>query len=198
MNAEGADSPPPTPDQSRSDLSASPRAFVTATGYVMQGVGLVLVLGSCGIWPLLAKLERPAGPPPGQWREFLSGASLPAALITLAAFNSVVGGIGLIAAGVGLQGERKRSGRIAIAICSVVTAVYVVLGTLLIARTDAWGYSLLCVAGTALTGIMLLLAAHSSTVLSAHPPPADDSRLTQEVLEEYRRARDERRKQFDL
>ena len=47
------------------------------------------------------------------------------------------------------------------------------------------------------TTVLVLLAAHSASVLKKHPPPEDQGNATEEILEEFRRQRAERLKDYE-
>lgn len=182
--------PPPT--------APSPRAFATATGYVFQGVGLVLILGACGMWWLSAWFLPPSGEKVTSWWQHLSGDNLPAALFMLAVLSGVVGGAGLSAAGFGLQAELPRSGWAALTVTAVLTLVYGLLGLLLMFRAGAWIGGILATGLALFMALLFSLALRSTLILRRFPPPPDQNRLTEDVLADIRRQRDERRKQFDL
>lgn len=176
----------------------SPRAFATATGYVFQGVGLVLILGACGMWWLSAWFLPPTNERVTSWWQHLTGDNLPAALFMLAVLGGVVGGAGLSAAGFGLQAEVPRSGRAALIVTAVLTLVFGLLGLLLMFRAGAWISGILAIGMALFMALLFSLAVRSNVILRRYPPPPDQNKLTEEVLADIRRQRDERRKQFDL
>jgi hypothetical protein len=86
---------------------------------------------------------------------------------------SFTGGLGLLAAGVGLQGEHPRSGTAALIVSGGLAAVW---WGCLIAFLAAGGSLLQCVLAILMalaSTILFLLAGASARVLSLYPPPAD-------------------------
>ncbi len=187
-----------TPPAAPAADAPAPRAFATATGYVFQGVGLVLILGACGMWWLSAWFLPPSNERVTGWWQHLTGDNLPAALFMLAVLGGVVGGAGLSAAGFGLQAELPRSGWAALIVTAALTLAYGLLGLLLMFRAGAWISGILAIGVALFMALLFSLAVRSTRILRRFPPPPDQNRLTEEVLADIRRQRDERRKQFDL
>ncbi|MEK6799252.1 MAG: hypothetical protein AABZ12_09830 [Planctomycetota bacterium] len=180
---------------SRADPSETtppnPRAFVVGSGLVYQGVGVALILAACAVWAVTA----PAGPMPSATSD--SSAEPALTRTTLAMFATFVGGLALAAVGVGLQGERRESGKVALAFSGTLAAVY---AALLVAPLFHQAWLACVVLAIPLTAMIVLfaLARESAKTLRRHPPPPDQSIATPEFLEAHRKEREERRKSFDL
>ena len=182
----GADGPP------------SPRAFVTACGYVFQVLGGLLVFAACGGW-LASGLTAPAATiPAARWTDYLTGPNLTAALLTLGFFTGFVGGLGLMAAGLGMQGEKKGSAMTGMMVSGAMSLAYLVLAFLLLANAQRYVFGAAVVILSLLCGGAAILAAISHSTLKRFPPPGDYNLLTEEIIDEVRRKRDERRKEYDL
>lgn len=175
----------------------SPRAFAIGTGYVMQGVGFFLLLSACCFWSFSGYLFSAADPPAASWTEYLSGKHLPAGIVTGVVLVSLVGGIGLVAAGIGLQGERRTSGVVAVVTTVVMAAIYWLACGLLILKAGAWLPGTLSGLLGAVATILFLLSAHSAETLRRHPPPPDDPSEIEAVLDEHRKRRAERLEKYD-
>lgn len=150
----------------------SPRAFCHATGVVFQFAGVFLILSICCGWGFAGSVVGPRPPAvvdddPGAAdsataRKWASGA----------VWINVAGGLGALAAGIGLHHERRRSGLLGMATAGASTAYfgcYLVYGIL----NPAAGR--LVVAGVLFLvwGVLFLLAGHSAEILKRHPPPPD-------------------------
>lgn len=192
------DPPENTSTATPQDAADNPRAFVTASGFVLQVLGGLLAFSACLAWAISALMASSTATPTPRWTDHLSGPQSATALLTLGLFTSLVGGLGLLAAGVGMQGEKKGSALTGLIISTLMALVYVVLAVLLIVSAHRFllgAAALLC---GILTGGAAILAAISHTTLQRFPPPGDYNLLTEEIVEEIRRKRDERRKEFDL
>ncbi len=176
----------------------NPRAFVTGTGFVLQGAGMVFMLGACGVWLFSAFFIDKADAPVETWTDYLNSSSSAAAYITLGLVTCLVGGIGLAAVGVGLQGEKPSSGYWAMGVTGIMAGLFGALSATLFLREGFWGIGL--VAASLLVGSigLFMLACYSSGILKKHPPPPDLNDFTDELLDEYRAKRDERRKKYDV
>ncbi len=178
--------------------SDNPRAFVTGAGFVLQGAGMVCMLGACGVWLFSAFFIDHAESPVDKWTDFLHSSSSAAAYITLGIATSLVGGIGLAAVGVGLQGEKASSGYWAMGVTGLMTLVYGALTVVLFLRTGHWGIGLITAALFVGSVGLFLLACYSAGILRKHPPPEDLNRVTDDFLDAYRLKRDQRRKEYDI
>lgn len=177
------------------DAGSNPRTFAIGTGAVLQTVGTLLALGGCCLWSTSNYFLRPADGPAARWSDFLF-ANPAAAAWTIGMLTSFVGGIGLIAAGVGLQGERASSGRIAMFVSGTMTLIFVGLVVWLVIHA-AYLAALTPLALAVICGFLLALSGHSASILKHFPPPEDLSRATPEILEEHRRRREERIKEME-
>ena len=165
------------------DSSPAPRASVIAIGYLFQSIGLVLLLGAFCFWPFSSRFVTPAEAPPQRWTEYLLGDRAAAALFTIGLATTFIGGIGLVAVGVGLQGERRSSGRAAMAVTAAMAASYWVSGGLLIVKTGSWLHALTATAFATLATLLLVSAAHCAAVLRRFPPPSDQNVVSDEFVD---------------
>jgi len=118
--------------------------------------------------------------------------------MTLGLFVSLIGGLGFMAIGVGMQGEKKGSALAGAVVGFGMGLIHLILGILLIVSAQR---VLLGAAGLLLAigcGAVAVLAVISQTTMRLHPPPTDYNVLTEEIMEEVRRQRDARRKEYDL
>lgn len=191
----------PSPGSSASEGSSpppdAPRRFASATGFVLQGVGVVLLIASCVVWVATSRLAAvPKEQTPETWLHYLRGPHAGAAVLTLNLLVTLVGGLAFTAAGLGLQVGKRTSGRLAVASCSVLTLVYAGSSVFLLAVHGSL-MGLLAVPPALLCGGLLVLCLRSAAVLRRHPPPSDYHVATPEILEEYRRRREERLREYD-
>jgi hypothetical protein len=181
----------------KTESVASPRAFAMGSGLVFQTVGGLLVFAACLIWGISAWTIPKASTPLANWIDFFRGENLPSALMTIALLTSFVGGLALLAVGLGLQGERPSSGRAAMITSTLMAACYLVVA---IAYAFALGRifsALIVFALTVLAFLLFMLAGHSSAILRRFPPPAGLNDATPELLEEFRQKRLERLKHYE-
>jgi len=186
---------PPVSSDIESD---NPRAFVTGAGFVLQGAGMIFMFGACGVWLFSAFFIDKADAPVDRWTDYLSSSSSTAAYITLGLLTSLVGGIGLAAVGVGLQGEKASSGYWAMGVAGLMAGLFGALSVALFTREGSWGIGLVTASLFVGSIGLFLLACYSAGILRKHPPPQDLNDVTDEFLDAYRAKRDERRKKYDV
>jgi len=158
----------------------SPRAFCHATGFVYQSAGFLLALSTCCWWSFAGRFQSEARPAePDRRVVVLSEDATTAQKWSLAAVCvSFIGGLALTAAGIGLQSDRLRSGRGAMALTACAALfhwAYVVAA--------GWTFGGV---GRLITGAVLalawtvffLLAGVSHGVLQRHPPARTPELLT--------------------
>ena len=150
----------------------SPRAFCHATGVVFQFAGVFLILSICCGWgfagsvvgprPTVAVDDTPGAADAETARNWASGA----------VWINVAGGLGALAAGIGLHHDRRRSGLLGMATAGASTVYF---GCYLVYGVFNPAAGRLVVAGVMLLvwGILFLLAGHSAEILKRHPPPPD-------------------------
>ena len=172
----------------------SPRASAISVGYAFQPIGLVLMMGACCFGALSGSILPKNDPPIDPWAEFSSLEVLIGAALTIGTLTSGIGGVALLAVGIGLQGEHPQSGRVGVAVTTTMTLIYVMVAATLLWRTQLSVASITAVVFVVCSVILLSLAAHSARVLKLHPPPADRSAVTEEQLEEMR---DRRRRRHE-
>lgn len=187
------------PDSSRSSETPreSPRAFAIGAGRIIQTIGALLFVGSFVLWAIGHWWIPRFTDSPVELVDYFRGPNFVRMVIGLNLAASVVGGLGLFAAGLGLAGEQRGSGRIACTFTGLLAAFYLVSSVALFWQR-AWlggGFASLL----ALSMLpFLAMAWESAAVLRRHPPPHDQSAVTDEVLERLRSERDERRKKYDI
>lgn len=175
------------PDREPESTADSPRAFAVRTGQLCQTVGVAFLLGACCLWSFGGRLVQKADHPPEHWTGYLAGDRLPAAILTIDVAATLIGGIGLLAAGIGLCGERPGSGTFAAIVNSVLSLVYWLSCAVLAVKAGSWPGSLTAAAFALVTTALLLLSLHSAAVLRRFPPPADQNVVTEEFIERHSR-----------
>ena len=176
---------------------ASPRAFAIGTGFAFQTVGGLLA-SAAAVMAVIAAWAIPGSKVPvEQWTQFFSEEHLPSALWTILLITSLIGGLAMAAVGVGLQGENRNSGRVALVISAIMGLAYFCVAGVFIVAADRVFPALVAIVLAALAALMFLLAGHSATVLRQYPPPPDLNAATPELLEEYRQKRLERLKHYE-
>lgn len=172
------------------------RMFIRGTGSLFQAIGMVWLFSACGVWFLSGYVVEPASHPPQQWRSYLAGEHLPASLLAIGILASFVGGLGLSATGMGLQGERPSSGKAALIVCSCLTIIFWGIAFSYVVLAKQWiGGAVAALLGLAST-VLLLFAWRCAYEIKRDPPP-QDSVVTEEFLEKYRRERAERLSKYD-
>ena len=179
------------------DPTPSPRAFAIGTGVAFQAVGAVLVFAACVAWGISAWTAPKASTPLSNGTEFFRGEHLPSALMTVALLTTFVGGGGLLAVGVGLQGERPSSGRAAMLASGAMAACYFIIAVSYVVALGRIFSALIVFALGLLAAVLFMLAGHSASILRQFPPPADLNAATPELLEEFRQKRLERLKHYE-
>ncbi|RME41491.1 MAG: hypothetical protein D6788_01095 [Planctomycetota bacterium] len=169
----------PSPTDAGAPDAAHPRAVVVSIGQAFLGVGIALLLTACGFGAFGEWMSPPSSTPPTASGERPASATI----ALLATMVAGVGGMGLLAVGLAMQGEHPGSGRAGTIIAGAVTIVSLAL-TIAAGLADGGGRGL--AVGTGLVAIvgfcMTALAAHAASVLKRHPPPPDRSTVTDEFL----------------
>ena len=179
------------------DSFPSPRAFAIGTGVAFQTIGSIYAFIAILAWAISAWILPRASGPAAQWTDFLAHENLPAAMITILILVSFVGGLALIAAGVGLQGERRRSGIVAMTVSGLMVPCYVVVAIILLVALNRIFTAIGILVLALPAGVLFMLAGYSASILRKFPPPPDLNAATPELLEEFRRKRLERLKHYD-
>jgi hypothetical protein len=184
--------------ESPGENAENPRAFVTGSGFVLQVYGGLLAFSACAIWGVSAMTPTSTATPAARWTDHLTGPQSAAALLTIGLFAGFVGGLALMAAGVGMQGEKRGSAAIATAVSGLLAGVFVALSALLAFSAGRFLMSGAALVVGTLSIAATLLSAISHQTLRRFPPPEDYHLLTEEILEDLRRRREERRKEYDF
>lgn len=181
------------PDESRStrtaDDASSPRAFATTTGFVCQIVGLVYFLSASGYWFISGRVQAVSPVHVESLADYFDDANLALALTTMNVLVAVAGGLGLIAFGVGLQGQRRGSGTGAMITAGLLGLTGAVSAVLYVALASAWIRGGVVLLYALINVVLFLLAGHSAALLRAHPPPDDLNVVDDAWLEAHRRSR---------
>ena len=115
------------------DSSESARAFVTGTGFVFQCVGGIFLFGVCCVWTLTTYFNPPSTHSNAHWMD-----KLDLALLTIGAAATLVGGIGLVGTGIGLQGERSSSGVVSALVTGILALLFWSIFGLYCLKTESW------------------------------------------------------------
>lgn len=156
---------------------------------------MMLAGGVAGVLFAFAIPESPE--PMARWTDFLKGANLPSALMTIALLATLIGGIALMAVGVGLQGERGGSGRAAMIVTALMTVVYFVVAATFVSSLGMVLKAVVVVVPGLVSAVLFMLAGHSASILKQFPPPSGLNDATPELLEEFRQKRLERLKHYE-
>ncbi len=177
------------------DDSANPRNFAMGTGVVFQSVGCILLFGGCCLWSISGHLVTPDATPPDTWLGYFSSRTSAVAW-TMGVTTSFVGGLGLAAIGVGLQGERASSGKLSVIATAILTIMFAIVACLLGIEESRWGAAIVPMVLAVGMFVLFLLSLRSSHILRRFPPPPH-TEATEEVLGEIQKRREERRKYYD-
>jgi hypothetical protein len=188
---------PSSDDPLPADEGASRRSLVVGAGLLFQAVGTIMALGSCCLWSLSGQWLPAANQVPESWWQYFNGETQSTALIAMDMIITVLGGLAILGAGIGLYGERRRSGLLATWL-TVILAVWYAASAVALFLMNTWAAGLIAAGLAALMALLLPLAVHSAAVLRRFPPPADQNVVTPEFRERYLRERAERRKQYDI
>ncbi len=188
---------PPAPEPGASDKPL-PRAFVSASGLVFQTVGAVFLLGSCGFWSLSGRIAPEATADVETWTGLLTREHAGVAALAAGLLTTFLGGIALATVGMGLTGQTRRSGVIAVVVTLPMTAAYATI-TGIFAMNDGASLSAIVSGVFAMvSAVLFALAAHSASLLKRFPPPTDQNKATKAFLDEHERQRAERMRRESL
>ena len=105
--------------------------------------------------------------------------------------TTLITGLGLIATGLGLQGERRTSGRWALVFATALAVVWCA-GAICLWWISAAYWKVIVAAFFAGAGtILFLMAGNSARILKLHPPPDEQNAVSDEWLQQYSRKTDE-------
>ncbi len=192
------DQRPPNPPTAHHDVSTSPRAFVSASGLVFQTVGAVFLLGACGFWSLSGRIAPEATADVDTWTDLLTREHAGIAAMSVGLLTTFLGGIALATVGLGLTGQTRRSGILAVIVSLVVTCVYAVIAGVLVLVAGLALPAVVSIAFALVCAVLFVLAAHSASLLKRYPPPPDQNKATKAFLDEHDRQRAERLRRESL
>ena len=153
------------------------------TGYVFQGAGTVLMLVGGFFWVLSGFVIDSVDEAPRRWTDYLAGDRLAPALAAIGIVASVVGGLAIATAGIGLHQDRPSSGRFALAVTALLSITYWTVGLLLLIVCGAWAAGTVAVIMALCSTVMFLLAGQSAGLQRRFPPPAHNVITSQELAE---------------
>lgn len=168
---------------------SSQRCFAVVTGYLFNVIGIVLILSTCFLLLLSGWIIAPWDAPVDRWADLLTPQRISATLAGAGLIVSFVGGAGLIATGVGLQGERPSSGWPAMMVAGVLAASHIVMVVLACVLGGAWAVAGVSALLVVVFTVLFLLAGHSAAILRQYPPPANQNIVSDEWIENYRNER---------
>ncbi|MCG3127129.1 MAG: hypothetical protein CHACPFDD_01987 [Phycisphaerae bacterium] len=154
---------------------------------IFQTAGLALCLGSCCIGSFFSLLQSPnpraADGPPAQtvvaaWSQF----PLHQKFAAVSMLGSCVGGLGLLAAGIGLQSDRRGSARLACIISLPLAVFHVAYVCVLLVQGPLRVWLAAPLLMTLVWSGLALLALLSWAEHRAAPPPASQHVLTADEL----------------
>lgn len=172
----------------------SPRAATITIGYAFQPIGMVLMMGGCCFGAISGSVLPASDQPIDHWAEFFSPGQAFGAAMTIGTLTTGIGGLALVAVGIGLQGEHPKSGWAGLVVTGAMTVIYALVTAVLFWRTQSGIASISAGVFTVGSLVLLCLAAHAARVLKLNPPPADRSKVTDEELQEMR---DRRRRRYE-
>lgn len=185
-----SDPHPPTdaPPQTCGDTSGEardPRAAAQHVGIFFQTAGLILAFGSCCIGSLAGLAQRPEyaaleSPQPMNVVQAWSAVPTYKKLATLSMFASCAAGLGVLAAGIGLQSDRHGSARLGLLATAPLALFHLIyLGYILLYGPYRWWLPapLLYAVIWCLLTILAIVAAGTH---ARHPPPRGVEVITDE------------------
>jgi hypothetical protein len=175
------------------DSEPHPRAFVTATGFALQGAGLVFLAVAAVYWLISGRVQKLADGRIDRLADYFATPNLGLTAITGLVLAAVCGGLAMITFGLGMQGEMRRSGIGAMVVAGAMTLIGVAAAAVFLAAGPDWMGSGVAAAWTLVSGILFLLAGNSTSILRRFPPPKDQNVVDDAWIQEYHRKRRESR-----
>jgi len=152
-----------------------PRAFAVGTGQVFILVGTIYFLGSCCFWSFSGSMIEWQVPRELRWSEYLERQYLPQTLPLLSLLATLLGGLGLLAAGVGLYGERPSAGPLALMVTPLLAVVFGGVAVAQVVTVGAWRGAILPGLFCVVTGLLCVPAVGAAAELRQFPPPPDQN-----------------------
>ncbi len=178
-----------TPHNPKRDDTPSPRAFATTTGFVCQIAGLAYFLTGAAYWFVSGRVQDPTPVRVDTVADFFNDANVTLTVTTINVLAAVAGGLAMVAFGIGLQGERRRSGVGAMIATGALSAIGTTSVIVYVAFAGAWIRAMFALLYTAANVVLFLLAGHSAAILKRHPPPENLNVVDDAWLEEHERTR---------
>lgn len=171
------------------ELSIQRRGFVTTSGVVCQVVGIILVLGSCGFGSLSGWFQQKSDHPVDSFADYFAAANIGFATATIATLASFAGGLALVAAGVGMQGERDGSARLGMVVSALLMLIWFSAAGVSGFALDSWARAIGCMILGSTCLAIFMLAGNSARLMKISPPPQDQGAVTDEFLESLKKRR---------
>jgi fluoride ion exporter CrcB/FEX len=127
-----------------------------------------------------------------QWTHHLLADQWPLALAAVNMLAALVGGLGLLGAGIGLRAERPSAATAAL-IAAACLSLIEWSSSLVHASREQWVPAIVYAVPAMTNSILFLIAAGCRSTFREFPPPADQNVATKEFLEEYAAQRRQRR-----
>jgi hypothetical protein len=171
------------------ELSVQRRGFVTTTGVVCQIAGIVFVLGACGFGSLSGWFQKQSSHPVETLGDYLAAENLGFATATVATLGSFVLGLGLVAAGVGLQGERAGSEKLAMVCGGLLGLIWLGAAVVMGIELGSWVRAFGCMIVSGACLVVFMLAGNSARLMKLSPPPQDQGEVSDDFLESLKKGR---------
>ena len=175
------------------DPSPAPRAFVTATGYAYQLVGMIYLLTFGFYWIISGLVQAKAAVPINSVADYFAPGNVLLTVTMVMILSGVAGGLAMVTLGIGLQGERRWSGVGAMIVVGSLAVIGSIGAVLYIMHGPAWGRAVVAGGWSVMNTVLFLLAGNSASILKRNPPPKDQNFVDDAWLERYERERRESR-----
>lgn len=175
------------------DPSPPPRAFVTATGYTYQLVGMIYLLAFGFYWVISGRVQAKASVRIDSLVDYFAPGNVLLTVTMVMILSGVAGGLAMVTLGIGLQGERRWSGVGAMIVVGSLAVIGSIGAVLYIMHGPAWGRAVVAGGWSVMNTVLFLLAGNSASILKRNPPPKDQNFVDDAWLERYERERRESR-----
>lgn len=171
-----SDSTPEILDYADSPPEIIKRPFTRATGFVFQSVGFLLTISTCCIWPAAYwwQSSQPFAGMLPPWQGAATGTTptwaMPEYWGMLGTVASFLGGMLLLVVGLGLQHDRMRTGRTAMAVTAIPALFFIVYLGMCLWRFPAPTRIFIVAAMAVLWIVLFVLAGVSADELRKIPP----------------------------
>lgn len=178
MNSENESSSDDSPEPAAAAVAAraKPRTFAHGTGVIFQSAGLFLMMASCCLGSFFGLAQSPdravfKDPPPATVFDRWGSFAVHQKLATLSMFGTCIGGLGALAAGIGMQSDRYGSPRLAMLVSVPLSAFHIAYVLFLVFRGPLRFWFVFPCFLMLIWSMLALLAIISARVHAQHPPP---------------------------